>query len=325
VTGVRVAAAAVALLLSAGTATACDGTPDARLDRLVIASGASGDVYFALGQALAEAARDRVSGDVRVAETNGSIDNLRMVAEGRADVGFATVDVAELATQGDPPFSAALPIVALARVYDDYLQIVIRAESEIEQVSDLSGLAVSTGATDSGTEVVADRVLEASGHDITRVRASHLPPAESAQALRSGEIDAFFVTGGLPMPAVQQLADQRAIRLVTLLDEIEDLQAQHGERYQARTIPFGTYGMEDEVETLGVANVLVVRRGLPDQTAYQLTELLFAAKESLVNAHPEARRLDRRSALATVPVQLHPGAASYYRDQKIMALTPVAG
>jgi TRAP transporter TAXI family solute receptor len=316
----RAVAAGAALLLLAGTASACDGG-DAGPERLVIAAGGAGDVYLALGQALAETARDELTGEVRVLETGGSIDNLREVAEGRADVGFATVDATSLAVQGEgPQFPYALPVVALGRLYDDYLQVVVRADSQIGQVSDLSGRAVSTGPAGSGTQIVASRVLEAAGHDITRVHDRQLPLDRSVEALGTGEVMGVFVTGGLPMPALRDLAVRVPLRLLTLEDgEIADLQARFGEHYQARTIPARTYSLEENVETLGVANVLVVRRGLPERTAYWLTELLFAAKPHLVGAHEEARRLDQRSALGTYPVQLHPGAATYYRDHKVMA------
>lgn len=327
----RAVAAATVVLLCLGAATACDGGGDGTPERLVIAAGGKGDVYLALGRALAEAARDELTDDVQVLETGGSIDNLTAVAEGRADVGFATVDATALAALGDQPFSGALPVVALARLYDDYLQIVVRADSEIGQVSDLSGQRVSTGAKGSGTQIIASRVLEAAGHDITRVFDVQAPLDESTEALRSGDIAGFFVTGGLPVPALQRMSEQTPIRLLTLRDEIDDLQADHGEHYQARTLPPRTYDMPEEgepVETLGLANVLVVRRALPTEVAYRLTELLFAAKPRLVAAHQEARRLDHRSALATFPVQLHPGAADYYRDRKVMArpvLTPAGG
>jgi TRAP-type uncharacterized transport system substrate-binding protein len=36
----------------------------------------------------------------------------------------------------------------------------------------------------------------------------------------------------------------------------------------------------------------------------------------LAAAHPAAERLDIRSAIATLPVPLHPGAARYYRSVK---------
>jgi TRAP transporter TAXI family solute receptor len=200
---------------------------------------------------------------VTVLKTQGSVDNLKAVAEGRADVGFATVDATSLAAQGEEPFVGALPVLTLTR---------------------------------------------------------------STEALASREIAGFFVTGGLPMPALVDLSKRSPFRLLTLREELEGLQGQFGEIYQPRTIAATrTYvipdGVEqlDQVDTLAVTNVLVVRRSLPEATAHRLTELLFAAKPRLVAAHEEARRLDHRSALATYPVQLHPGAADYYRDHKVMA------
>ncbi|MCW6006294.1 TAXI family TRAP transporter solute-binding subunit [Micromonospora sp. CPCC 205371] len=304
----RRASAAVAVLLFLGTPSACDAAPDAALDGVTIAAGAPGDVYHALGQALAGAA-----GGMKVLETGGSLDNLRLVAEGGADAGFATVDTVTMATHGDQPFRAAGALVALARLYDDYLQIVVPADSDIDRITDLPGRRVSTGPDGSGNAVVANRVL---GTDMETV---HLSPADSADALHAGQIDAFVVTGGLPVPAVQELSERRPIRLLSLRTEIADIQSQYGEQYQARTIPARTYGMPTEVETLGVANVLVVRPDLPGDIAYQLTSLLFDAKADLVRAHAEARRLDHRQAPATFPIPLHTAASRYYRTHKTFA------
>jgi uncharacterized protein len=322
---IRSVLVAIALLLTASAAAGCDGGPDSGLDHLVIATGEQGDVYSLLGQALAGAARDRLAVDAQVLNTAGSLENLRMVADGRADVGFATVDLVKLAVDGDAPFAGALPLVTLARLYDDYLQIVLRADSGIAQISDLTNLAVSIGAVNSGTDVVVSRVLEAGGHDLPDIDARRLSPARSAEALRSGDISAFFVTGGLPTPAVARLAEQGPIRLLSIPGEVGELQAQFGEYYLVRSVTRGTYGLTDEIATLGIPTVLVVRRDMPDEIAYQLTKLLFAAKQRLVDAHEEARRLDRRSALATFPVTLHPGAVRYYRDAKVMAAPTPAG
>ncbi|MGN9911162.1 TAXI family TRAP transporter solute-binding subunit [Phytohabitans sp. LJ34] len=319
---------ATTLLLLAALTTACDGG-DAGPERLVIAGGGAGDVYNALAHALADAARDEVTGEVRVLPTEGSIDNLRAVAEGQADVGFATVDATSQAAQGEGPFSGALPIVALARLYDDYLHIVVRADSKVRQLRDLAGLDISTGPPGSGTHTIASRVVQEAGHDINTFQEHHLTLARSTEALATRDIAGLFVTGGLPMPALVDMSKHTPFRLLTLSDQIDRLQARYGEIYQARTIPATrTYAIPasvkqpDPVDTLGVTNVLVVRRALPEKTAYRLTELLFAAKPRLVAAHEEARRLDHRSALATYPVQLHPGAATYYRDHKIMAGSP---
>jgi hypothetical protein len=304
----------VLLLLSPGTATACTGGRPAAPDRLVIAAGPADDVYQVLGGALAEAARRSWSAEVDVLTTDGSVRNLQLVAEGQADVGFATVDAAADAISGNLPFLTALPVQALARLYDDYLQVVTLADGDIRELADLAGRRVSVGVANSGVDITANRVLRAEGVELGS-GARH-SPATSARALAAGEIDAFFVAGGLPTPVVSDLAAATPIRLLSMPELAAGLQDQYGEYYQAQTIPAGTYDLESEVETVGVPTILVVRRDLPEDTAYRLTELLFSAKSRLVEAHVEARRLDHRSAPATFPIELHPGAQRYYRGEK---------
>lgn len=321
---VRAAAGTVlVLLLLAGAAGGCTDPEQAAPQRLVIAAGPADSVYRLLGEALGEAARRSWSADVRVVGTDGSVDNLRLVAEGEADVGFATVDTAELALQGNRPFRQVVPIRALARLYDDYLQVVALPDSGIEDLADLAGRRVSIGEPESGTDVAADRVLRAA--PVEPAERLRLAADTAAQALvRGEEVDAIFVTGGLPTPVVAALvaASPAAAppRLLPLSDVVPELQTQFGESYQARSIPPGTYpGVDATVETVGIANLLVVREDLAADFARRLTALLFDAKEQLVAAHPEARRLDHRSALATFPIQLHPGAARYYQAAKPLA------
>jgi hypothetical protein len=319
VTG-RLLAAAATVLVAALPVAACDRTEPAPVDRLVIATGADDSVYDRLGRALVSVARDRWGVDARVRATAGSVENLRLVAAGEVDVAFTTVDVAAAAVHGDHPFDSAASIVALAGLYDDYLHVVVRADSDITQISDLSGLTMSAGPAESGTDIVAARILEAAGHGIHNIERSYLDAADSAEALRAGEIDGFFVTGGLPTSAVADLARHLPIRVLSAREEVREIQQRQPDLYLARSIPPSTYGLDGEVETLGIRNVLVVRWDMPERVAHWITELLFAAKSDMARAHEEARRLDSRAAVATHPLPLHPGAARYYLESKAMAL-----
>src|SRR5262245_5827437 len=159
-------AALAALLLASCVLVACGNGNSPRLNHLVIATGPEGSVYHALGLALATVAKDRWGVNARAENTAASVENLRLLADGRADAAFTTVDVAASAVQGDAPFFSALPIVALAGLYEDYLHVVVRADSRVQRISDLRGLRVSTGPVGAGTGVVAARVLEAAGLNI---------------------------------------------------------------------------------------------------------------------------------------------------------------
>lgn len=62
---------------------------------LSVATGGTGGVYYPLGGGLANLLSSALPGYQVTSEvTGGSVDNLKLVAAGRADVGFSMVDAA---------------------------------------------------------------------------------------------------------------------------------------------------------------------------------------------------------------------------------------
>ena len=96
---------------------------------------------------------------VDVLATSGSMENLRLVADGRATLAFTAADAAAEAALGGPPFGHRLPIAALARVYDDYMHLVVPASSRVRSIAQLDGRTVSVGPSGSGTRLIAERLL----------------------------------------------------------------------------------------------------------------------------------------------------------------------
>lgn len=310
---------AALVVVAAGTAVAAWRDSPPGLSRLVIATGGKGGVYYDYGMGLADAARAAhpSAHPVSVLETAASVANLAMVADGRADVGFTLADSAALAVGGEAPFVGPQPVAAIARLYDNYTQLVVLAQAPVSTLEDLRGRRVSTGAPESGTELIAARLLGVAGLDADRdVRRLRLGLAESTAALEKGSIAAFFFSGGLPTQAIAELAGRTSIRLIDLGDSVPRMRERYGEFYSELPVPSFVYGLSEDVGTVGVPNYLVVSTRMPEPEAYALTRLLFGSKPALVSAHPEARRLTHRAAIATHPVALHPGSVRYYREVK---------
>lgn len=306
----RAGALGTGALLAAATSS-CSNTLSGT--RLTLATGGSGGVYYALGSALADAWQRELGLSRRpeVLTSAGSPENLSLLASGRADVIFSAADVVEGAS--GPPDRAPR---ALARIYDDALQMVVPAASPVTDVTGLRGRRVSLGAVDSGVLVMARRVLDAAGLVPDRdLQAVQFGIDASVAALREGRIDAFFWSGGLPTGAVAALAGTQPIRLVDLLPQIPTLRRRYPV-YDVGTVATGTYGIPAPVTTLLVRNFLLVAAGMPDDLADALVGALFAQRELLVKASSAGRAIDTRSAIGTQPVPLHPGAQRYYRAAK---------
>lgn len=228
---------------------------------------------------------------------------------------FTTADAAADAAGGTGRFSRPLPIAALARLYDDYVQIVVPADSRTRSVAQLAGRRVSVGPARSGTGLVAERILDLAGLSSPRaLRRVRLDVSASADALAAGRIDALFWSGGLPTRAISELRRSTPVRLVGLGDLAAQLRERHGDLYTQTVVPRAAYGLPGAVRSVSVPNYLVVRRNFDAEAAYRLTRALFRRQADLERSHPEAARLNPRAAIATYPLELHPGAVRWFRE-----------
>jgi len=285
-------------------------------------------VYYPYGGGLAKVLNESLPNLRASAEvTAASVDNLKLIRDGKADIAFALADTVADAVNGRGAFAgAAVPVASLAVLYSNYTHLVTLASSGITTVADLRGKRVSTGSPGSGTEVIAFRVLRAAGlnpdADVTR---QGLGASESAEALKDGKVDAFFWSGGLPTAAVQDLSHTSGItiRMIPTGDLVPALQKEHGPLYFPLEVPANAYpGVTRPVAVVGVANALVVNRSMPDQLAYDVTRILFEKQAALAAIHPEARHLTLATAVKGSPAEFHPGAVRYYRERGILDRQP---
>jgi TRAP transporter TAXI family solute receptor len=310
-------AALLALCCYAGS---CGGAAKPAPTYLSVATGGTGGVYYPYGGGIAKLLNENIPNVRATAEvTAASIDNLKLIRDGKADIAFTLADTLADAVAGRGAFNGApVPAASLAVLYSNYTQIVALTGSGIRSVADLRGTTVSTGAAGSGTEVIALRILRTAGLDPERdVRRQRLGATESADALKDGKIAAFFWSGGLPSAAVQDLSHTPgiAIALVPCADALPSLQHDFGDLYFRLEIPAAAYpGVQAAVPVVGVANVLVVSQSMPEDLAYNITRVLFEKQAELAAIHPEARNLSPGTALAGSPAGFHPGALRFYHE-----------
>lgn len=277
---------------------------------VVVAAGEPGGFYVEFGELLVRQLR---SGgiDAAVMETGGSVDNVGHIGDGSAALALVLTDIALTARRGEPPFATPVDLRALGRVYENYMQLVVRAEDPVRDAADLTGRRLSLGAEGSGAAVFGDRLLAVAGVDAPTTRR---PLRDAAAALESRAADAILWSGGVPTPALAELAARRPIRLIPLARHLPELRARHGAVYGPVSVPAGAYGAGGAVPTVGVANLLVGAGSLPDDVADAVVRTLVATAPTLVPSSALGTQyLDQRSLIGTGDVPLHPGAAAAYR------------
>ncbi|MEU8296962.1 TAXI family TRAP transporter solute-binding subunit [Micromonospora sp. NPDC048909] len=293
----------------------CEVTRDTRVG---IATGNATGVYYVVGNALAGQLSGATGGKLTgtAAETGASVQNVEQLVAGQYDVAFSLFDTAVNAVQGKGSFTAAQPVEALARIYDNYTQVVVRNDAGIASVADMKGKRISTGSPKSGTEVIANRLLEAAGLDPAKdVQAQRLDLTKTVEGMKDGSIDGFFWSGGLPTGGVTDLfttaGDRvRFLDVTPLLPKMAELNP----AYQAGTIGRDAYRTAADTPAIVVPNVLLVRKDLDADVACAITRTVFEKKDALAQANPAAKGISLENARRTDPVPLHRGADKALAD-----------
>ncbi|MFE4971934.1 TAXI family TRAP transporter solute-binding subunit [Kitasatospora sp. NPDC056651] len=283
------------------------------------ATGVQRGVYDRYGQLL-QAHVSRTMPGVRLALDNseGSVDNVARVLHGQDTFAIATADAVADYQGADKD-----RLRAIARLYDDYLQLVVPASSPVRRTADLKGLRVGVGLPQSGVNLVTKRLLAAAGldpdHDIVPVSAGI---GDAADQLREHKLDAFFWSGGLPTSALTDLSEHIPMRIVPLSDLAEALHKAEGggaDAYRAATIPKGTYPAaepKDAVATVAVPNLLITRDDADPGLVEGMTRAVIDSRDQIGAQVHAAQLVDLRTAVYTDPLPLHTGAARYYRSVK---------
>ncbi|MEO5882461.1 MAG: TAXI family TRAP transporter solute-binding subunit [Caldimonas sp.] len=296
----------------------------ASAQNISIATGGTGGVYYPMGGGIAAVLSKHVPGLQATAEvTGGSVDNLKLVGSGKPYVGFSMTDAAQDAFRGEEKFKGnKVALKTLMILYPNRMHVVTVEGRGISKMSDLKGKRVSTGSPGSATEVMAFRVIEASGLDKDAdMKRERLGAAESVNAIKDGKIDAFFWVGGLPTAAVTDLANtpNTTVKMIDHADAVAAMNKKYGNLYVQDVIPKATYkGMEADNHQATVMNILVAHESMDDKTAYNIVKTIFDRKDDIVAVHKEALNFKLETQKATAsPIPFHPGAVKYFAEKGI--------
>lgn len=287
-------------------ASTCEASPG----QITIATGNSTGVYYALGGGLANLISTNSKIKATASETGASVQNIQQLVAGKYDIAFSLADTAADSVTGKGAFEGKkADVKALARIYSNYTHVIVSKKSGITKMEDFRGKRISTGSPKSGTEVIANRLLESAGLDPAKdVSAQRLDLGKTVDAMKDGSIDGLVWSGGLPTGGITDLFSSMKgqvdfIDTTPLLPKMQEINPVYAEG----TVPAATYGAAD-AKTIVVPNVLLVRSDFAENNACAISKLIFDKKADLEKVHTAAKELDPAIASKTDPVPLHPGS-----------------
>ena len=269
-------------------------------------TGGTGGMYYAYGSVLADHVKQSSDGyllDVKA--TAGSAANIRLIREGFLDFGIVQSDI--LATAPDQNAMFNTEGVAFVGVsYNVPCQIVVRADSNIKSIVVLAGKRVAVGEEESGALKNATEILLAHGLTLGMVRPLHYSFIDAAAALERNEVDAVFITAGVPTKAIAELADKVDVRFLAVEPDIINNMMQVYRGYTRCAIPANTYKEQTtDINTIGARAVLITGTDVADRDVEFMTKLIFDGG------------LDMNDAVMGIDGGFHAGAANFYKAHGI--------
>jgi TRAP transporter TAXI family solute receptor len=278
--------------------------------RLRLAGGERGGLYLAFAELLAKQVKDRDPDlGIDVVSTEGSVDNLARLRSGDVDMGLALADVAERDRAAGPVGTAPQ---AVARVYENYLQVIVRDAAAVHQLTDLRGLRVSIGPGGSGAAATSEVLFEAAGLrggvDTLRYRLG-----DGLAGLVDDGVDALVWSGGVPTPAIADLNATLPLRMLDIGQLAEPMTKLSGYPYLVRSVPTGGY-VPPSLRSIGVPNLLMCRQDIAPDVVAAVVDVIATDAAQLVPNHVRGLQyLDPPSMIQTGLIPLHPGAIGAYR------------
>lgn len=307
------------------------GTPDDDRTTYILATATTGGTYYPVGVAIATLTKQVLEPEHGLAlaaiSSAGSEENLRLMRDREARFSILQGLYGAWAWRAEGRLAAEAPfddLRSVAVLWPNVEHFIVRARhvdtGTISDIANLAGRRFSIGARYSGAEGSTRHIFRALGIDPDRTfNLAFQGYGASADALQNQLIDGMNVPAGVPVgAATRALAALRgdAVLLQFSAEQLAAINADYEDLWSFHDLAPGTYPHQDEVvRTIAQPNFLAVTADVPEAHVYLIVRTIYENLPFLHAFHAATRSMTLESAIAGLPVPLHPGAARYYQER----------
>jgi hypothetical protein len=312
---VRSSLGVVATLLAIATSTSVPAASPDWPKSLTLGTASPGGVYYIYGEELAQILTEKLGVAVNPLPTQGSIQNVRLIDSGGAQLGLITMSTGLEGWEGSLDWTKGQcfrNMRALFPMYDNPFQAVVLQRSGIATLAQLDKKRIGVGPRSGNGATYAPGIFEIVGISAELSYGSY---NNIATELLEGRIDALLTLLGAPVPAIQDVDAKKPVNFLSLSPEQMDAIRKAMPAFGPAKIAAGTYRLLDkDYVTIGVPNFVIGRADLPDELVYQLVKAVFENQPRLVKATLAASDTLPQNAVKNTFMPFHPGAVRYYRE-----------
>jgi len=294
-------------------------------ERIVFSGGPAGGTFQVVANAMQVYKPIKASPDfkVRAQSSAGSVENLRKVNSGKAQMGVVYSGHVYLGRNGqmknDP--KKYEDVMAVAWLYGAPAQLVVRKDSGIKSTADLVGKKVGVGNAGSGAFANCELFFTHMGI-WDKIERNAMGYNDAAQAFGNKQLDAFWLFTAFPSGAVIMAAQTNDIELIDLGMDAEKSGFFDKYPYFSKiTVPAETYrGVGYESPSFQDSALWVANAKVTDDTVYKMLSMIYT-DEGLAHML-EQKKTFKKMSLDTgaqgVVTPWHPGAVKFWKEKGMM-------
>jgi TRAP transporter TAXI family solute receptor len=278
--------------------------------------------HYAVAVAMSKAIKKGMPGaNVTVIETGASVDNIRRLVRGEINLGLVAVDTGIQAVDGTGSFKdKAVKDLAVVYAYDQsVLNIAVRADSDVNNIKDLSGKKFNAGIRGSGAEMLTREAFSILG-----VKPDWTPGTvrDAAEGIQNRQIVGYSKYGpGIGIDAtLRELLTSTPMRLVGFSPDQEKQILAHLKGIDFKTLPDNFIPGQKSISAPVVPIVYATRLGIMDDaTAYAVAKAIYDNRQILIETWPHLKNFDfKKQSLRAeqLGIPMHPGAKRFWESLK---------
>jgi TRAP transporter TAXI family solute receptor len=254
---------------------------------------------------------------INVVETGATVDNIKRIEKGQLDLGLTTIHVQFQAYHGMGPWKdKPIKDQYVLWVYQPAPQnFIVREDSGVKSVEDLTGKPFNPGMRGSATEKTAEAILDGVGVKPNFYRGG---TDDTVAAIKDNRIVGYVKSGaGVNTldASTLDIATFTPIRIIGFTDkEIAKAQAKYP-YLSTINVPKGVYKDSPAYKTFVMLIGVVASKKLPEDLVYKMVKAANEHFADQVAAYPSIKGSNLPElTVETCTAPLHPGAIKYYKE-----------
>jgi TRAP transporter TAXI family solute receptor len=294
-------------------------------ERVVFSGGPAGGTFQVVANAMQVYKPIKESPDfkVRAQSSAGSVENLRKVDSGKAQMGVVYSGHVYLGRNGkmknDP--KKYEDVMAVAWLYGAPAQLIVRKGSGIKSTADLVGKKVGVGNAGSGAFANCELFFTHMGI-WDKVERNAMGYNDAAQAFGNNQLDAFWLFTAFPSGAVIMAAQTNDIEMINLGIDAEKSGFFDKYPYFSKiTVPADTYrGVSSESPSFQDSALWVANSKVSDDTVYNMLSMIYtdAGLAHMLEQKKTFKNMSLDTGAQGVVTPWHPGAVKFWKEKGMM-------